>query len=242
MPAGADLRVEGHGAFSPALRLAAVSGENGGGIEAVARDLSLGVLCVDENPYDSSSEWHSVRGFPIPLKYVQTWARKGASGVAARLKTWLRVHSSGADNKVHVFVKDQDDDGIPDYPSEKELDAIASGSGVPKEPEPEKEPEKEEDPVSEDEHERLNRMEEEILLTKELEKEELSKREFHQRKTPHAPKKETRAKAGAREWGEQMASFNAQIDDQLETKKREEDNSSDDDDDSEDLGLFSFSD
>merc|ERR1712159_179097 len=81
-------------------------------------------------------------------------------------------------------------------------DALVDHAALDKEEDSDKDVEDEDEPDSEDEEERISRMELEVELSKQLAKEENSRREFHKKMTKDgSSKKESKAKAAAREWG-----------------------------------------
>ena len=89
-------------------------------------------VSIDENPYDGNHVWHPVRGFPAKLNFVGSWNEVSVGGVWPKLKGWMRAWSP-EEGQVVVVVKEQDDKGIPDYPTDRELGLVVD----PPKPKPE---------------------------------------------------------------------------------------------------------
>merc|ERR1712139_662585 len=92
------------------------------------------------------------------------------------------------------------------------------------------------DPLDfEDEEDRVHRLEVDVAVAKEMEKEREGKREQMRKMAQEGKKKkETKARLAAREWSEQMGSFNAHIDEQAAAEHARKEIDSDDDDEDED--------
>ena len=71
-----------------------------------------------------AAEFKPVRGFPMSVSYVESWADVKVRGQWPKLKAWTRAWSP-IEGIVAVVVKDEDDKGVPDYPSDKELGLVA---------------------------------------------------------------------------------------------------------------------
>ena len=80
-------------------------------------------VAIDENPYDGNSVYMPVRGFPCKVDFGESWDEIKVGGVWPKLKGWMRAWAPD-DASIVVVVKEEEDKGVPDYPSDRELGLV----------------------------------------------------------------------------------------------------------------------
>ena len=80
-------------------------------------------VSIDENPYDGNTVYMPVRGFPCKVDFGESWDEIKVGGVWPKLKGWMRAWAPD-DASVVVVVKEEEDKGTPDYPSDRELGLV----------------------------------------------------------------------------------------------------------------------